>query len=306
MGINLLPGWRRLNNVLKKGLGLMWRTLTDHTSRGLSPEIFWKLCVVHGIPVEWIPINKLWETLSISLTAEDGSASWHLVRELGELSMSAGDNGFVLSDLQGRKVSPDTALATWEQQGEESPHLAWRMNSITLLMSCLDVRDSKVVLSPSPQTRSDVHLAQYAHVPTIGVSMFLIDYVGNASDVLSTKTPYPTVNRNHPLARLAQQTRDASVSTDLETFARAFVQCISASLSTRDQTTSLDEPGYWHKRVGHLYFSVRWDQYDQSLAPPYKLWSEEKGFFTFDKVDFERWRDTSENMIDLKSLSGRY
>lgn len=296
VGINLPPGWRRLDNALKKGRGLMWGKLTGYISQGLSPEIFWKLSVVHGISVEWFPSNRLWETLSISLIAADGSTSWRLVRELGELSMSASDNGFVLSDSQGRRVSPDSALATWEQQGEERPHLAWRMNSITLLMSCLDVRDGKVVLSPFPHTRSDVSLAQYAYVAPIGVSMFLIDYVGNASDVLSTQTPYPTANRNHPLAKLAQQTRDASVSTDLETFARAFVQCISESLSSKIKTPSLDEPGYWHKRVGHLFFSVRWDQYDKSLAPPYKLWSERRGIFSFDKADFEKWRDSSESM----------
>lgn len=296
VGRDLPPGWRRLNNAFMSGLGQMWGKLTDYLSQGLLPDTFWKLVVLHEIPIQWIPCNRLWETLSISLVAKDGTSTWHLVRELGELSMSPSDSSLALSDTQGRRVEPDSALSTWEQQGEERPHLAWSMNSITLLMCCLDVRDKKVTLSPSPNSCADAPLAQYAYVATMGVSMFLIDHVGNAGDVLSTQTPYPTANRNHPLAKLALQSRDASVSSDLETFARTFVQCISASLSTKDQTTSLDAPGYWHKRVGHLYFSVRWDQYDKSLAPPYKLWSEERGFFTFDKVDFEKWRDSSNSM----------
>jgi hypothetical protein len=295
-GINLPPGWRRLDNAFRKGLGRMWGKLTDYIPQGLSPEIFWKLSVVHDIPVEWIPSNKLWETLSTSLIAKDGSTSWCLARELGSMSMSASENGFVLSDSQGQIVGPDSALSRWEQQGEERPHLAWRMNSITLLMSCLDVRDGRVVITPLPPTRSDAPLAPFAYIASIGVSMFLIDYVGNAGDLLSAQTPYPTANRNHPLAKLAQQSRDASVSSDLEDFARSFVQCISETLSTKNETPSLDKPGYWHKRVGHLFFSVRWDQYDKSLAPPYKLWSKEGGFFSFGTDDFAQWRDSSESL----------
>ncbi|HET7833973.1 MAG TPA: hypothetical protein VFK88_13505, partial [Gallionella sp.] len=295
-GINLPPGWRRLDNAFKKGLGLLWSKLTDYISQGLSPEIFWKLSVIHGIPVEWIPSNKLWETLSISLIDADGTTSWHLIRELGELSISASENGFVLSDSRGRRVSPDSALTTWEQQGKERPHLAWRMNSITLLTSCLDVRDGRVVITPLPPSRSDVFLAPFAYVTSMRVSMFLIDYSGNAGYLLSAQTPYPTANRNHPLAKLTQQSRDASVTSDLEDFARAFVQCISETLSTKSETPSFDKPGYWHKRVGHLFFSVRWDQYDKSLAPPYRLWSKERRFFSFGENDFVRWRDSSESL----------
>lgn len=293
---NLPPGWRRLDSAFRKGLGLMWGKLTDHIPQGLPPEIFWKLAVVHDVPVEWIPSNKLWETLSISLIDTDGAASWHLIRGLGELSMFASENGFALSDSQGRIVGPDSALIMWEQQGVERPNLAWRMNSITLLMSCLDLRDGGVVITPLPPTHSDVSLAPFAYVASMGVSMFLIDYVGNASELLSVQTPYPTANRNHPLAKLAQQSRYASVSSDLEDFARAFVQCISETLSTKSTTLSLDEPGYWHKRVGHLFVSVRWDQYDKSLAPPYKLWSKERGFFSVGKDDFAQWRDSSESV----------
>ncbi len=296
MGTRLPPGWRRLDNAFKNGLGLMWSALTDYISKGLQSEIFWKLSVVHGVSVEWLPSNRLWETLSISLTDGNGASSWSLVREIGELSMSSSENGFVLCDSRGRRVGPDSALVAWEQQGEERPHLAWCMNSITLLLSCLVVRDGRVVITPLPPTRSDSSLAQYAYTSSIGVSMFLIGYVGNASDLLSVKTAYPTANRNHPLAKLALQSRDASVSSDLEDFARSFVECISKTLSTKDKTPSFEKPGYWQKRVGHLFFSVRWDQYDKSLAPPYKLWSEEKGFFTFGKDDFEKWRDSSEGV----------
>jgi len=293
IGFDLPPGWQRLNDAFKQGLGLLWEQLAGYLRRGMSPETFWKLVVVHDVSVGWIPFNTLWETLSVLLTKDDDRTSWRLVRELGELSMChASDEGFVLRDHQGWRVGPDSDLDAWEKQGEERPHLGWSMNSIALLMSCLSVRGGKVILSPSPHSHPRIPLAQYAESSGLGVSMFLIDYVGNVSDVLAVQTPYPTANRNHALAKLCHQSRHASEPTDLQTFARSFVPCISRSLSTRKQTPSLDEPDYWQKRVGHLYSPVRWDQCDASLRPPYRLWTEDKGWFSFREEDFAQWRDS--------------
>lgn len=299
IGLDLPPGWQRLNDAFKQGLGLLWEQLTGYLRRGMCPETFWKLVVVHDVSVGWIPCITLWETLSVSLTKDDHRTSWRLVRELGGLSMCRGsDGGFVLRDHQGWRVGPDSDLDAWEKQGEERPHLGWSMNSIALLMSCLNVRDGKVILSPSPPSHPRVSLAQYAESSRLGVSMFLIDYVGNVSNVLAVQTPYPTANRNHALAKLYHQSRHASEPTDLQTFARSFVPCISRSLSTRRQTPSLDEPDYSQKRVGHLYFSVRWDQADASLRPPYRLWTEDKGWFSFREQDFAQWRDSQRVLVE--------
>jgi hypothetical protein len=126
----------------------------------------------------------------------------------------------------------------------------------------------------------------------MGVNMFLLDYVGDASDATAVQTPFPTANRNHGLAEISHQSRYASELTDLQAFARAFIPCIAESLSTRKQTPSLDEPSRWQKYTGHLYFSVQWDQYDAALRPPYKMWTEDKGCFSFGEEDFARWRDS--------------
>ena len=291
--IELPPGWQRLDYAFRQGLGLLWEQLADCLRQGLSPETFWKLAGVHDVSVGWIPWNTLWETLSVSLTKDGQIGDWHLVRDLGKMSMChASDAPFVLQHHLGWTVGPDSDLSAWEKQGKEHPHLGWSMNTIVLLMSCLDVRDGKVILSPSPPSPPRIPLAQYVESSRVGVSMFLLDYVGNASNALAVQTRYPTANRNHALAKLYHQSRHAREPRDLQTFARSFVPCISASLSAKKQTASLDEPGYWQKRVGHLYFSVLWDQCDASLRPPYRLWTEDKGWFSFGEKDFARWRDS--------------
>ncbi len=291
-GVRSPPGWRRLDEIFKQGIGLLWSEILDYVPSGLSPEIFWQLSVVHNVSVAWIPGNTLWDSLAVSLNSEDGT-SWCLVRNVGELTINSNDNGFLLIDCQGRTIGPSTLLSNWEQTGEERPRLAWSMNMVVLLMSQVDLRDDKIVITPSANSCKEDILQQYAVSSEIGVSMFLVDYYGKLSNVLAAQTPYPTANRNHPLAKIAYRARHISNQTDLQSFAKAFVQCISETLSNKKDSPSIDEPGYWQKRVGHLYFSVDWSQCDKSLAPPYNLWTEGKGWFSFQENDFRKWRDSA-------------
>jgi len=291
---NLPPGWQRLSDTFREGFGLLWEQLSDCLRRGLDPEIFWKLCVINGITVGWIPYNTLWDVLYISLTKTAKQTNWRLVRELGEFTMcQSGERKFVLHDNDGACIGPDEHLYAWEIQGEGKPNLSWSMNSIVLLMSCLNIRDEQVILTPFPPSDSRIPIAQYAKSSSrIGVDLFLLDYVGDASDAIAVQTPFPTANRNHGLARIYHESRYASEPTNLQTFTRSFVPCIAESLSTRKNTQSLDKTSYWQKRVGHFYFSVKWDQYDTSLQPPYRMWTKDKGWFSFEEKDFARWRDS--------------
>ncbi|MBI4774414.1 MAG: ATP-binding protein [Deltaproteobacteria bacterium] len=291
--IESAPGWDRLRVAFKKGQGLLWEQLSKYLLKGLSPETFWKLSAVHELSVIWIPTQTLWQTLSVSLAKDSESGHWQLVRELGDMSMHHDSEWtFVLRDQNGYNVGPDASLSAWENEGEERPSLGWNMNWIVLLMSSLDVLGDKATLSPKPPSSGRIPLAPYAKSNGIGVSMFLLDYVGNASDALAVQTPYPTANRNHVLSKLYHDSFPTSTPTLIASFAESFVHCISESVSTKDRTPSLDEPGYWQKRVGHLFFSVPWDQYDKSLRPPYRLWTADRGWFCFEEEDFARWRDS--------------
>lgn len=292
--LQLPPGWRHLSDTFNEGLGLLWEQLTEYLRKGLDPEIFWKLSTVHDISIGWIPLNTLWDVLPVSLTENGKLIKWHPVRELGELSLcQSGDSSFVLHDFNGHKVGPDENLDAWEKQGAEHPNLAWRMNSIVLLMCSLNLCDGQIILTPSLSIQERISLALYAHNSGHGVNMFLLDYVGDTKDAISVQTQYPTANRNHRLAKISHQSRYYKELTDLETFAHAFVPCIAETLSNRKNTPSLEKTNYWQKRVGHLYFTVQWDQYDSDLQPPYKVWTKEKGWFLFEEKDFAIWRDAS-------------
>jgi hypothetical protein len=214
------------------------------------------------------------------------------VRDLGDLTIEKADNtSFVLRDSNGRLIEPDEGLREWEFTGEEHPSLPWQMNSATLLMCCLDIREGQVLLTPKPPDIEAESLAQYALNSGIGISMFYIDYTGTAKEAVAVETPYPTANRNHTLSRIARESKYASQLTDLQRFARSFVPCIATTVSIKEKTPCMDKPDYWQKRVGYLFFDVQWTQYDSTLRPPYKIWTRKTGWIDFDKEDFAKWRD---------------
>lgn len=293
-----LPGWRRLDNYFNIGEGMLWKQLAVYHSKGLPAQTFWQLSVIYSIPVDWIPPSTLWETLSVSLIDADGEVVWRPVRELGELMMCDDEEEvFALRNRQGASVGPHPSLKDWETKGEQHPSLTWRMRSSVLLMSALDVRDDQVVVSPTVQPDPGLPLGEYKRRGDhVGVTAFFLNYVGSATNAIAVETPFPTANRNHPLVALAQQSANVNEPTDLQRFALGFVPCISESVSSKKGTPSLDSVSYWQKRVGHLYFAVQWGQYDQSLKPPYQIWTSAKGWFSFGEADFVRWRDADVRM----------
>jgi hypothetical protein len=168
------------------------------------------------------------------------------------------------------------------------------MNSIVLLMSALDIKDGQVAVNPAAQSDRAVPLGAYERNGGLtGVTALLLNYVGSATNAVAVETPFPTANRNHPLVAVAHQSANVNEPTDLQRFAQGFVACVSESVSSRKGTLSMDSVSYWQKRVGHLYFAVQWDQYDQSLKPPYPLWTTAKGWLSFGEADFVRWRDSN-------------
>ncbi len=293
-GHDFSPGWKRLNDKFRVGLGLLWGQMANCLDRGLDYREFWRLAVVHEMWVPCIPHQILWDKVAVSLIDQNEATLWQKVRNLGEMSMKRSENDrFDLYDSNESKIGPDSQLIIWEQEGG-TRNLGWHMKSVALLMSTLSVRDDKIILMPTPPPDPNAMLSLYGLSSRfVGVSTFMIDYSGIASDALTVEAPFPTINRVHPLAKLSYDARYVKEPSDLEEFARAFIPCISETVSTKKDSASLDQPGYWHKRVAHLYLTVNWERYDSSLKPPYRIWTAEKGWFDFGEDDLVRWREDS-------------
>lgn len=288
------PRWRRLDDKVREAMGRIWDKILNYLNKGLSHEDFWKLALVYRIQLTCIRHQSLWDTLPVSLVAKNGDSNWCKIRELGDLSIVRYDvKSFELHDVNERRVHPSPSLEKWEKEGSNHPYLHWLMNTVALLMCSAQIRENSVVLTPFLPMQPYDMLAQYIVKNVgMGVNILLLAYLGTAKDALAIEMPFPSANRIHPLTKVYHDSRYLSEKSDLETFARAFVPCISKTVSSQKETPSLKMPKYWHKRIAYLYFEVDWARYDNKLKPPYKIWTSEKGWSEIRESDLEFWRNS--------------
>lgn len=288
----ITPKWSRLIDSFKHGVGLLWEKLASYIQIGLSQEIFWKLTIVHGVDISWMPNHILWESISVMVVDANKKSRWVFIKDLLEMEMFYNEEGaFSLRDTDGNVVGPDEDMCAWERLGEDHPSLHWQMNMIVLLMSCLEVSGSKLVTKPRQCSEPVATLRRFIVNRNSPARCAAIDYVGDASNALTVSSPYPTINRQHPLVGVLLSSDFITEPNELQIFAKSFVPCISEMVSTKPKSSSLDTPGYWQKRISHFYFSVRWSEYDQIYKPPYRIWTNESGWQLFTEKDFIAWRD---------------
>jgi hypothetical protein len=286
-------GWQRLNDKFGEASGRMWEKLTNYLTNGLSELEFWKLTSVYGA---WLPSMRrqcLWETVSVPLVTKDGTCQWQKIRELGELSIFVYDEkSFELRNADGCRIALSPILEDWEKQGVDRPYLRWHMNITTLLMCSAQVVNNGPVLMPAPPTRPEEVLSQWYKRSSMGpIEMLFLDYIGSATDALSIQMPYPTANRRHPLAKVWYDSKYLHEKSDIQEFATSFVPCVAYAVSSSKNSPSLDQPGYWQKRVAHQYFAMDWKRYSDDLKPPYKIWTSQKGWTQIGENELAFWRD---------------
>jgi hypothetical protein len=285
------PGWRRLSDKFAEASGRMWEKLAGYIKKGLSEFEFWKLTSVYQA---WLPNMRhqcLWDEISVPLVAEDGIFEWRKIRELGELSIVAfGENSFELRDTNGCRVAPSPSMEEWEKLGEEGPHLHWHMNIAVLLMCSVQVRQNGTVLMPTHPTEPEDVLAQYVRRgPANMIDMVFLNYDGVANKgALAIEMPFPSANRQHPLAKVCHDSRYLREKSDIQDFATSFVPCVAQTVSSSGRRLSLE---YWQKRVAHQYFTIDWKRYSNDLKAPYKIWTSKRGWTEIGEGDLVRWRD---------------
>lgn len=286
---NLHPGWQRLQDYVNTASGRLWTNVIRFIDAGMSHEDFWKLAEVYKVRLTNIPHQILWEHIAVSTIEVDGNCEWRKASELGKLALKADERSVQLITENQSKIGPEKSLEEWSIT-EDKPQIQSRMNSLVVLMSSAIIESGSLYLVPmDAKNQSDV-LSKYVISSPLGVSAFLIPFLGEASNAVTMQTHFPLLNRLHPLSSEFLGGEFLARKSDIQEFASHFLQFIVDSVSLRDDHVCIEKPGRWHKHVAHLYFAVNWSNYNVSLKPPYKIWVQDKGWQTIDENHFAHWK----------------
>ena len=55
------PSWRRVNDLLRQAHANAWTTVLETTQNGLAHDNFWRLSMIHQLPVALMPTQLLWD-----------------------------------------------------------------------------------------------------------------------------------------------------------------------------------------------------------------------------------------------------
>ena len=204
-----------------------------------------------------------------------------------------GQNEFEIhTDIGEIRVTDE--MQSWEVSSDESgeaEEVFQEMISNTLVMCCqLDVEDGDLILSAStddgtPECPEDRIVRHSFSSPA-----WMIPFKGAISRAISASAPRKTANAFHPLIAHYLSSQFSERPTEIEEFASSFVDLISGEAHESNEKEFLLNPTRWHKRAAHLYFAVPWERYDETVKPPYSVWTP-FGMKQVDESVLKNWRE---------------
>ena len=289
-GIREEPSWARVNHLLEEAHASAWRWVLECVGNGLDPDAFWRLSLLHQVPVYLSDVDALWEHVHLPvLTNGDAGLEWvHLSEVTSVEPVVYGEEGnrhrgFGLPN-RGRIGFPD-GLAKWSGHGSADQYLL----ELVLRFCHVDVEENGISFSLRRNQSAgtgDRELSMSEGPEYVAV----LRYVGSASGLLSVEAPVASVNSQHPIVKYVQSVRHVrrEDKSDFEAY------CVSVMwvLSTGGNLSALGkggvEGGRQYKRVGTMFQAVDWNQHSTDLTPPYKVWTE-AGLVEITEEELLRW-----------------
>jgi hypothetical protein len=289
------PTWKRVSDLLRWSHATAWSSVLGATQRGLTHEDFWRLSLIHRIPIHLMPLDELWKLIHVPTVAtdDDPNSEWVALSKLGQVKpVMYGDeknrkSGFHTED--DRRIVFGNDVALWYPSGYGDAdstllELLLRFARIAL------VRNKTSVSIAQPE--DGVRYASELGMSDGGFSYTsAIEYVGEANELLSVQSEFRSVNRNHPVVKYVQQYQDQPYRdrTDFQHYCASVIWMLSDDTNLTALAAANIEKGRQYRRLGTIFSSIDWSRQDSSLAPPYRVWTTDGGVVEITKEDLIRW-----------------
>lgn len=118
----------------------------------------------------------------------------------------------------------------------------------------------------------------------------VMPYSGELRGALAAEFVRQTINRDHPLVRLALEAQYEVRLTELERFAESLVRHATDlgdfyNAVAEGYPTARDQLRY----LGATFRAVDWRNIDEKYHPPYRIWSRERGFDSITEDRLIKW-----------------
>lgn len=266
------PGWRRIQSLLDKGGGKMWKEVLELTNKGLSAETFWQLLFIYGGAHNYSILDIESASIIKHLQLPIAEGKWIKLSDIRSFNFNKteirikdfSNMEYITSFSEEIEMWANCDVNKWENQGL----------LISILKSVSELRFNEIEptyfirgIFDEKEISSYYKLFWARAIPFVGIG---------PSYIASIKHPR-TVNSLNNLVQLALKAETLIHKNDVETFASRFVNSISHYISdqiSKEKDIEIDFFTNIFKYEAILYTSIDWTKYSRELKPPYKIYVE--------------------------------
>ncbi|NVL91173.1 MAG: hypothetical protein HWN69_09350, partial [Desulfobacterales bacterium] len=294
------PSWSKVNNLLRKAHAAAWTWVLECFENGLSPMEFWKLSLLHRVPVHLMDSETLWRYIQLPVVKDDEpDCEWVVLSELASVDpiiYGEEKNRKVAFSVPGKgRIGFSRSLSAWHPYGYGSANSG--LLQLVLRFAKLDIIKDTVFISvrQSESARSSDTELGMRDGPFDYVSC--LQYIGNATEFLSVQSPFRSVNSYHPVVRLVQTIQDVKYRelTDFQRYCVSLMWLLSDDKNLSMLAKGSVEKGRQYRRLGTFFHTIDWNRHDLNLSPPYKVWTKDAGVVEITRGELSRWAELPHN-----------
>ncbi|MBL7646832.1 MAG: ATP-binding protein [Candidatus Hydrogenedentes bacterium] len=290
------PTWARVGDILRHSHAKAWCPVLEATQQGLLHLDFWRLSLIHQIPIHIMPADLLWKHIQLpAIVSElDKTSEWIPLSDIGTLEDgSYGEKDkrrIVFSVKDGRRIEFGDDVESWNVGRSSSLDL--KLMRLLLRFTQISLEGNEVFLSVSKLQSPGSSDAELVLADGFRSHIFAIEYTGDASSLLSVQREFSNVNRNHPIVRYVQQFRHIPYRerTDLQQYCASVLWVLANDENMPALGMRNVNEGRQYRRLGTIFRAIDSSRY-RDLAPPYSIWTKDGGIVEITHDDLIRWSE---------------
>lgn len=269
------------------GYAHLWDKFFQKISESIKDgDLIWKLMSIYWIRVEHLKERVIWNQIPIPIKIHQKRYDWHYISDLSGFKVTKENDQITITTLEGKLVKFPKEVLKWGKD------LGVYLYDIINVMCSIDLdeKNDPIFKPREPQFPEKIIFSRYIKFSDYEC-VSLVHYEGRSSDLFSIENPYSTVNINHPLAKLAYQSKYEENLSDLETFAHRIVISL-CNPQLIENIMNKDEDLYsYFQYTGYLFEKLIEDGIDKKYQPPYKIWTRDRGFFELTANEILGWKN---------------
>ena len=293
--------WNRIQYLVDVAHSQLWEEVTEFLGKGLCPNVYWKLCHLHRANVHLMSAKCIWEYVVLPVVESSGRANYRQLKDIQCVDFIAirAEDGRLLEQclVDGDVVRFDSELEKW---GDACGELNRRLRELVLRFLEVAIVNGEVRFRIVPPEQLKITRIEESILSEPFGWLYTVPFAPSLRDVITVEYGLKIANRLHPLMEIVRGCHCGEMDEldDFNSFCASMVWGLSNPENLAQIVSGTVTGGRAFRRLGLLYKSLNWKDFDPKYAPPYKVWGKASGMVEITRDELLRWAELPSSRDD--------